>query len=390
MKNFVLISNYLPDRQESMQRFSNMLYSGLRKNGHSTEIWRPPVFFGKYAKSTISGIGKWLGYIDKYILFPIILKSRVNKALSKSEDVIFHICDHSLAPYLKYLPKDKTGITCHDVLAIRGSMGYTDSASPASFFGKYLQKWILANLKKAPVVACVSRFTLNQLNELSPLQENEKKTRKVIYNGFNAEFKPLSVSESEQILSKINIGPNVPFLLHVGSDLPRKNRKLLIDLLVELGDSWNGQVCFAGKAIDKSLMAYAVSKGMKERIIEVLKPDHLTLLALYSSCYAFVFPSISEGFGWPVIEAQACGAPVIASSHEPMPEVSGGAALYADPFDAPGFANALCSLENQATRDQIVQAGINNSLKYHPDRMITSYLNLYGLGNRIEVNTYAN
>src|SRR5690606_22551456 len=125
----------------------------------------PVVFFGKPFKSTKSGISKWLGYIDKYILFPIVLKFRVNSKHSRGQDIKFHICDHSNAPYLKYLPKEVTGITCHDVLAIRGSMGFADAYAPASKFGKLLQKWILNNLKKAEILAAVSDFTLNQLKD---------------------------------------------------------------------------------------------------------------------------------------------------------------------------------------------------------------------------------
>ena len=60
----ILISNYIPDNQESMIRFAYLLDEGLKNEGIESEIWTPPVLFGKIAKSTITGFGKWLGYID--------------------------------------------------------------------------------------------------------------------------------------------------------------------------------------------------------------------------------------------------------------------------------------------------------------------------------------
>ena len=137
----ILIGNYPLDKQESMKRFAAILEEGFKKKGIETEIWLPIICFGRLFEATTSGFGKWLGYIDKWLLFPIVLKFRLLKASNKQAK--FHICDHSNAPYLAYLPKQRTGITCHDVLAIRGAFGYTDAYCPASGMGKVLQRWIL-------------------------------------------------------------------------------------------------------------------------------------------------------------------------------------------------------------------------------------------------------
>src|SRR4051812_8571498 len=135
-----LIGNYRPDRQESMIRFAQMLQAGLIRAGHQTEIWWPTVILGRFAKSTNAGIGKWLGYLDKWVFFPLVLKWRL---LTIGRDkILFHVCDHSNSPYLKHLPLQRTGITCHDVIAIRGGLGYADAYCDASKMGKILQRWI--------------------------------------------------------------------------------------------------------------------------------------------------------------------------------------------------------------------------------------------------------
>ena len=368
----ILIGNYSPDKQESMQRFAYMLEDGFQRAGHTSKLWLPPAFFGSKVSTTNVGVGKWLGYIDKWILFPLILRWRLFINTPQA-DTCFHICDHSNAPYFAHLPISRTSITCHDVLAIRAGLGYADSHVTASRLGKKLQSFILKNLTKANKLAAVSQFTLNLLRELTNTQRNGWR---VIHNSFNAEFYPMPATEASTILSKTAFNFTLPFLLHVGSGLPRKNRRLLLDMAFLLGNKWQGNICFAGEAIEPELAEHAATLGLQERVISVVGPNHNTLIALYSICTAFIFPSHSEGFGWPVIEAQACGAPVIASDIAPMPEVSGGGALHARPTDARQFADAFLSLENSSARNELIQQGFINCQRFESQHMIAAYLDL--------------
>jgi glycosyltransferase involved in cell wall biosynthesis len=374
----VLIGNYRPDKQESMIRFANMLKVGFTNENTNVVMWAPPVLFGKFSRSTTSGIGKWLGYIDKWIVSALALQWKVVKYFLLNRKAHFHICDHSNAPYLSFLPQKKTVITCHDVLAIRGALGFKDAFCPASTTGKFLQKWILKHLSVAHKIACVSNQTLQHLKEIVP-DEVCKKKRIVIHNSFNANFHPIAKENAQQIVHAKEITLHSNYVLHVGSALPRKNRKLLLDMVALLGSGYNGQIYFAGEDIDKELLHYAEQLGLKERIVSIVKPDHLTLLALYSSCDAFVFPSFSEGFGWPVIEAQACGAPVIASKLEPMLEIGGGAALHANPYEPKEFADAFLSLKDNVIRNSLIRKGFENIQRFQEDAIIKEYLNLHQL-----------
>ncbi|WP_207435353.1 glycosyltransferase family 4 protein [Sabulibacter ruber] len=375
----ILIGNYSPDRQESMERFAQMLAVGFQKFSIEAAIWRPIVLFGTYSKSTTSGIGKWLGYIDKWLLFPLVLRVRLAARTNLDASTRFHICDHSNAPYFKYLPADKTAITVHDVLAIRGGLGYSDAYAPASGMGRILQKWILHHLSRARFLASVSQFTFKQLTELTPASQHPPKDWRVIYNAFNADFRPVPTEEKRSLLRQADIDLMTPFLLHVGSGLARKNRKLLIDMVHALGSNWTGNICYAGEPADEDMLAHARSLGLENRIFSVVKPNHATLRALYNACEAFVFPSFSEGFGWPLIEAQACGTPVISSNIEPMPEVSGGAALYADPNKPEEFARAFLSLQDKSVRDNLIQQGFENSKRFALSEMMRLYFSLHGI-----------
>jgi glycosyltransferase involved in cell wall biosynthesis len=376
--HIILIGNYIPDDQVSMQRFTNMLDNGFKEAGVTTEIWYPRVFLGKWVKQTFYGLGKWLGYIDKWIIFPFILKRRIRKTRRQNKSHAFHICDHSNAPYLKYLPVDRTVITCHDVLAIMGALGYPDTYCEASRLGRILQSRILRYLIKAEKLAAVSKQTLIQLEILSKDKLPVDKKWRIIHNGFNKDFKPLDSSAFLSILTLINIDLEKPFLLHVGSGQARKNRELLVEMISILNSKWKGKICFAGEGVDAKLYAYASSLGVTDKIISVVSPEHKHLVALYSACEAFIFPSFSEGFGWPLIEAQACGAPVLASNVAPLPEVTGGAAIHIDPKKAIDFANAFLSLENKKIREDLVKKGYENSSRFNSKKMIQEYLDLHG------------
>lgn len=372
----ILIGNYPLDKQESMKRFALMLEEGFNKKSITTELWEPKVFFAAFFKSSNSGIGKWLGYIDKWMLFPFILKLRLLKKKYKNSKTTFHICDHSNAPYLKSLPINKTVITCHDVLAIRGALGYKDAYCPASGMGKILQNWILSNLKQAKKLAAVSYFTLNQLIDLSASAYSESSNWVVIHNAFNADFKPVDSKIAKALLAPYGLD-NIPYILHVGSSLERKNRSLLLKMRKSLGNKWEGKVVFAGKPIDDKLQSEINLLGLEDKVVSVVKPNHNKLLALYSSAEAFIFPSLSEGFGWPLIEAQACGTPVIASNLEPMPEVSDKTALHEDPLDAEAFAEAFLSLNDAEVKSKLIKSGFKNIERFAVDKMIDAYINLH-------------
>lgn len=375
----ILIGNYPPDKLESMERFAQLLHAEFYKVGIQVDIWRPTVFFGHLANWTIYGLGKWLGYIDKFLIFPMVLVIRLREANFRGSNVRFHVCDQGNAPYLKFLPVHRTGITCHDVLAIRGALGFSDAYTPATATGKIFQQWIFYHLSKSSCLASVTENTLKQLVALTSNKSSAIEQWRVVHNALNNDFKPLHNSKYEELLIKAGLVPDIPFILHVGSNDIRKNRKLLIDMVDCLRDQWTGLICFAGEAADKSLIGYAESLGLKNRIISIVKPNHETLVSLYNACFAFIFPSFSEGFGWPLIEAQACGAAVITSNIEPLPEVGGAGALYADPYKPEEFAKAFVLIKSKKIRFKLIERGFRNSKRFDAGKMAYSYLELHGI-----------
>ncbi len=155
------------------------------------------------------------------------------------------------------------------------------------------------------------------------------------------------------------------YLLFVGSLEPRKNIGLVIEALercrfdiplVLVGwEAWG----------EKRWLEAARSKGLEKRIFIVGYVDDETLARLYSGATALVYPSLYEGFGLPILEAMACGCPVICSNVSSMPEVAGDAARLIDPFDAEDLAAAIDEvIDSSAYRAHLFQKGLRRAAAF--------------------------
>ena len=361
----LVVSNYSPDKQHSMLKFAKLLfriYSPLA----IVDTASPPVFASKlpFASQTLK---KYLAYIDKLIIFPIwlILNSRSYQKI--------HIADHGNAFYCFFCPQDRTLVTCHDLLAVRGAMGDRSVACNSSLLGPVLQQFIILGLKRASTIIFVSEATYRDYLALCPLIDRQH--FQVIPNPLNAPF------ESNMSIEKINstessLVPCSPYLLMVGSSLPRKNRSLCLKVLTQLADNSSYSIVFAGAPLTTDEIAFKTTSSFGERLISIANPSHEVLNLLYCKAHALLFPSFSEGFGWPLIEAQTCGCPIIASNTTCIPEVASSGALYSDPSDVLQFIKYIRLLENPDERLKLINLGFENLKRFNYDRIASAYRNL--------------
>ena len=366
----LLIGNYAPERQQSMLRFATMMLDGLTEAGVEAELIQPHSFFGNF---TLAGsfVAKWLAYLDKFALFPRELKAKL-----RERPAIVHICDHSNSMYAKRIASAPVVVTCHDLLAVRGGLG-EETDCPASATGRILQRWIISGLRNASAVACVSHATCEDARRIVTRGSDHPRL-KVITLGMSYPYRQLSADEARSRLAAIpTLSAMPPFVLHVGSNLRRKNREGVLRIFARCQERWSGQLVFAGDALNEQLRELANALGIADRIVEVSNPNNQLLEALYNSATAFLFPSRFEGFGWPIIEAQACGCPVLTSSTNPMAEVAGEGALLRDPADEEGFSDDLMSIVNPAPRAEWSAKALENAKRFTTERMIAQYCELY-------------
>jgi Glycosyltransferase len=111
------------------------------------------------------------------------------------------------------------------------------------------------------------------------------------------------------------------------------------------------------------------------RVHDCVDISNDSLCALYTSAEALLFPSLQEGFGWPIVEAQACGCPVITTHLPPMNVISGDAGIHIDPTNPEEAAKII--VKGLRKRHQIVAKGLSQSAEYSSDTMISEYLRIY-------------
>jgi glycosyltransferase involved in cell wall biosynthesis len=366
----LLIGNYPPDRLQSMQRFATMMLDGLTGAGVPAELIQPQPFFGRFRYAGRS-VAKWLAYIDKFALFPLQLRRRL-----KAPATLVHICDHSNAMYAKQIHGVPVVTTCHDLLAVRGALG-EQTDCPASLTGKWLQRWIVAGLRAATAVACVSKATLEDARRLVARDDGTPKLE-LIELGLSYPYRTLPADEARARLTRFSaLRPDTPFVLHVGSNLRRKNREGVLGIFAECKEQWNGLLVFAGEPLSEKLRSLGRQLGVLDRVVEVPDAASEVLEARYNFATALLFPSRFEGFGWPIIEAQACGCPVICSDRPPMAEVAGSAGLTHDIEDEAGFAADLLLLVNPTARELWSAKALENARRFSNASMITKYCELY-------------
>ena len=366
----LLIGNYPPDRQQSMHRFAMMMLDGLRAAGFRAELIQPQPFFGRFRYAG-RYVAKWLAYLDKFVLFPLQLRRWLRAA-----PALVHICDHSNAMYARQIRGVPVVASCHDLLAVRGALG-EQTDCPASLTGKLLQRWIVAGLRAATVVACVSKATLEDARRLIARRDGKPRLE-LIPLGLSYPYRRLSADEAYVRLARFSLlRPGTPFVLHVGSNLRRKNREGVLRIFARCKEQWNGLLVFAGEPLSDKLRSLGRQLGILDRVVEVPHPTSELLEALYNCATAFLFPSRFEGFGWPIIEAQACACPVICSDRAPLPEVAGDAGLIHPVADEEPFAAEIIRLTDPEERARWSAKSLHNAQRFSAERMIAEYISAY-------------
>lgn len=363
----LLISNYRPDAQPSMLRYAELLQRGLSSESISIELVYPPVIFGVLPLPGGS-FKKWTGYIDKYLLAPIYLRHK-----SQQADIV-HICDHSNSIYLRCVASKPTLVTCHDLLAVFSALGVYEAVR-VGVMGRILQHWIASSFTRAQYIVCVSKKTCEDIRTLAP---EMRATMRVIHHPLNWDYSPASQSSIAEARNRQGIPAGTEYFLHVGGNPWYKNRLGAMQIFAELRKYprfRDAKLVMAGKPWTSDMYQFCREAGLESVIFERVEITNEDLQSFYSDALALIFPSREEGFGWPILEAQACGCPVITSNRAPMTEVAGDAALYIDPDNPLSAAQVITSHFDELPL--LRQAGFQNLTRFTLNEAINAYCKVY-------------
>ena len=377
----ILVGNYKSDRQESMLRYVDMVASGLRARGVVVTQVQPEPWLGKLKPGT-HDLGKWLGYVDKYLIFPFSLGRTIRSARKQGGQVILHICDHSNAMYARKKSPVRQIITCHDLLAVRSALGHFPE-NPVGWSGCLLQRWIVSGLRRADHIVCVSEATRRDLLALGGFDIAKSKT---LYNGLNYPYAPRDKAWMETHLSRLSevkfLGPQ-GYIFHIGGDAWYKNRAGLLRIYFEyVKQGGRLPLVMAGAPLNNKLRNLVDQRPDEAQVIAVGSVSNEELNALYGRAACLLFPSLYEGFGWPVLEASAAGCLVVCSDRSSLPEVGAGAAFYSAPNDYKKMGELLLKVLSGGAevRESRISIGLRHSLSFDNSYMVDGLICVYSCG----------
>ncbi|WP_262885365.1 glycosyltransferase family 4 protein [Larkinella terrae] len=365
-----------------MPRFAKMLSEGMKELGHKVEIWSPKPKF--YRLGLPDFYKKWLGYLDQYILFPYEIRSRIK---TKPADTLYVFADNALGPWVPLVADRPHIIHCHDFLAQRSALDEIPE-NPTSWTGKKYQLYIREGYRQGKNFISVSHKTKSDLfsflKSTPPISE-------VVYNGLNPIYKPGDIRESRILLSsnfRLNLMQG--YLLHIGGNQWYKNRVGVI----EIYNAWRKKythslpLLLVGQKPSRELLQLVESSVFKEDIHFISGVDDQQVVHAYRGASVFLFPSLAEGFGWPIAEAMACGCRVLTTNEAPMTEVAGNAAelIPCKPRNneaiqqwAADAANAVEKIITETFEQHLsfVNEGFENSKKYNAEAATARIEHIY-------------
>ncbi|MFL0359129.1 glycosyltransferase [Curtobacterium flaccumfaciens] len=309
----------------SMHRYTDLLARSYEALGYQVKIVRPPAALSRRAPRRLR---KWVGYVEKYLLFPLRLQ-RLDR------DAIIHVADHSDAPYITFLrSRDRTIVTCHDLIAVRAAVGELPEHQTRGT-GRALQKWILSSLSRAGTIISVSQSTASDLVRLVGRPGDA-----VLPNPLDDRFLEHSVTPGDPnqalIVSTVGWRKRRDLAVRAWCELNQRSPRSL-DLVV-IGPSLTAE--------ERGIILAAGYATSQVRTVQDVSDERL--LQEYRSSRLLIQTSKYEGFCWPILEANSQGV-VALCADEPILRETGAGNVFFDPTATDTDFNAVMKAADDQT-----------------------------------------
>jgi glycosyltransferase involved in cell wall biosynthesis len=379
----VLITHPLTFGIASIPRFTEMIQRGMKSRGCHVETWTSAQQLGRFRVASPS-IRKWLGYADQYLIYPRMLKKLVDR---QPANTLFVVTDQALGMWIPALSHRPHVIHCHDFLALRSSLGEFPE-NPTGWTGRQYQRLIQRGFSRGKVFISVSRKTQDDLHRFLP---RTPRISEVVYNGLNFPFRPMPLAKRMSLLVKTGMDvPGKGFILHISGNQWYKNPKGVLEIYRAYAAASKDPcpLWMAGAKPDDDLTALGAAIPLPGKVQFISGLNNEQVNAAYSHARALLFPSVAEGFGWPVVEAMASGCPVITTDVAPMTEIAGGVARFIPPMPREAThqnhwaKSAARSLEELVLlmgdeRAELLRDGLSNAARFNAETALDAYETIY-------------
>lgn len=304
----------------------------------------------------------WKSYWRSYKLGNIVAKDKVD---------VFHGLSNELPSTAKDKPYKKV-VTIHDLLFLRYPEYF--KRLDRSIYNKKFKH----ACEVADTIIAVSEQTSRDIQEFYHIDADKIS---VVYQGCHPIFKQeYSVDQLNDVKKKYNLPDQ--FMLNVGTVEPRKNALLILQAMRILGDKLDVPLVIVGKATayKEELEIYIHKHNLHKKVFFIENCAFEDLPKIYRSAQLFVYPSVFEGFGIPIVEAIASGIPVISSAGGCFAEAGGKNALYVDPYSPEALSEAISKvLDDQELKNTMIQRGIEHIQKFEPLVIAKGLMDVYSL-----------
>lgn len=365
-KTLAILTNAGAADQRSMIGYGEMLIEAAQQSEHDVVEFRPVSLFGGWLPKKVQGpLRRLASNLDRFILTPLTFAG-------KRADIVV-VVDPGNVVYLPLIRHRRSITVVHDMIPYLARDKILLGWRP-SLTGRWLMKRIMGRLSHVDHIVCVSHATKRDLLFYVRIPEDRVS---VIHN---AVFQPMAPARPEacaEMRMRLAIPPGAPLILHIGRNF-YKSRETVLEVVARVREALPDVRLVMVGALTPALKAQAALLALDDALHVFERVPPADMATLYTTASVLLFPSLYEGFGLPVLEAQMCRLPVVCTGDGALAEVAGDGAYVCRTRSREEMISAVVSvLTDPERRNELIVRGQRNTSRFRYERWKSTFDRLW-------------